>query len=60
MTCISMALLIKMGIQQCEGNNRQFISVGFNSNRTTLVVQCNNVTFNMMNYFRDKDKCITF
>lgn len=55
--CLVLANLLTLGKNQCAANGAELLSVGFNSDKTTLVVTCNNhQVFNLKNFLSDENK----
>jgi hypothetical protein len=56
MNCISFLALWTLAEKQCIVNNKSLNSIGFNQNKNTLVIVCENHTFNMIDFFNKNSK----
>ena len=58
MSCLSILLLISELTNQCMINNQTFEHIGFNADKTTLIVQCSQTRFFMKNFLKGNE-CFT-
>ncbi len=58
MKCLGLIFLLNFGTNYCKLNNQKFESIGFNYDKTTLIVKCKFSTIKYFNYFDKSNQCL--